>query len=116
MSGGKVHRRHTHYLRDRDRDEDVNDLQPDVVIESIFNPSISEELTPFTYVPNENDSMEGEGEEEEDEDEDEEGGGDFGCRLTRSMRFGATLTTHAHNPTKWNRIRRRVMSHPHKLA
>ncbi|GMK54353.1 hypothetical protein CspeluHIS016_0109390 [Cutaneotrichosporon spelunceum] len=87
------HSNHTLYLRDR-RDYS-DDLQPDLVIEHVFNPRAAEEVGPFTFVPN-----------EEDEDMMFEDGLD-----------GFQLDTEPDRPVqhrRWSRIRRRVINSTHR--
>ncbi|KLT42978.1 hypothetical protein CC85DRAFT_317684 [Cutaneotrichosporon oleaginosum] len=87
------HSSHRQFLRDQRGHSD--DLQPDLVIEHVFNPRAAEEVGPFTFVPN-----------EEDEDmlfEDELDG----------LQLEAEPEIPVHH-RRWSRIRRRVISSTHR--
>lgn len=90
------HHNHRHYLRGHK--QHTHDLQPDLVIEHVFNPKAAEELGPFTFVPNEDD-----GDEQYSDEED---------------LSGLQLDTEPEAPNvhrrRWSRIRRRVISSRHR--
>jgi hypothetical protein len=87
------HSSHRQFLRDHRGHSD--DLQPDLVIEHVFNPRAAEEVGPFTYVPM-----------EEDED-----------RMFEDELDGLQLEAEPEAPVhhrRWSRIRRRVISSTHR--
>ncbi|BEI79986.1 hypothetical protein CcaverHIS002_0105150 [Cutaneotrichosporon cavernicola] len=89
----RQHNSHRLYLRDRQGHS--SDLQPDLVIEHVFNPQAAEVVGPFTFVPN-----------EQDEDmmfEDEMGG----------LQLDTEPDVPVHH-RRWSRIRRRVISSTHR--
>jgi len=98
--GISPHIHHSHFLRDRD--DDAHDLQPDVVIENIFNPTASEEYTPFTYLAKLQDAADAEEDDGPEDDVDDEDDDKYG-----------TLVQSRHGVAAWRKIGRRVLSHPH---
>lgn len=86
------HSSHRQFLHDRGHSDD---LQPDLVIEHVFNPRAAEEVGPFTFVPNE--------EDEDDMFEDEVGG--------LQLEMEPQMPVHHR---RWSRIRRRVISSTHR--
>lgn len=93
---GRHHNSHRAYLYGANRHRS-DDLQPDLVIEHVFNPRAAEEVGPFTFVPNE--------EDEDEMYEDVEG--------LDGLQLDAEPEVPTHH-RRWSRIRRRVISSTHR--
>lgn len=91
------HHNHRHYLRGSHKHHS-HDLQPDLIIEHVFNPKAAEELTPFTFVPGEDD-----GDEQYYDEEDLSG-----------LQLDAEPEAPNVHRRRWSRIRRRVISSRHR--
>lgn len=75
-------------------------MQPDLVIENIFNPIAAEEDSPFTYIADATDHPE----VEEDYDD-----------LPQPLPTSSHTAAAAH-PSTWKRLRQRVLSNPHHCS
>lgn len=89
------HSNHRQYLQGK-RHHSADDLQPDLVIEHVFNPRAAEEVGPFTFVPND---------DEDDDLYDED--------ALNGLQLEAEPETPIHH-RRWSRIRRRVISTTHR--
>jgi hypothetical protein len=98
------HQHHSNFLRDRD--EDAHEIQPDVVIESIFNPTAANEYTPFTFLASEDHGVENDGDADDTENDD-----GFEPGITRAQLIHARHGV-AH-PNAWDKLRRRVINSHH---
>lgn len=91
------HKHHHHYLGHGRHTS--KDLQADLVIEGVFNPTAGEEISPFTYIPRAS--------EETDPVETES---------SDTSALQLEVTPDLAPAGRWDRIRRRVVSHRKETA